>query len=44
MFYAQLLRSKIPKAQKNSQVKQLAAFSGSSIIKAARKHVDEIDS
>jgi len=42
-FYEQLLRKQIPKAQKDSQVKQLFALSGSAGVKAARKHVDEID-
>ena len=31
------------KRQKDSQVKQLFALSGSACVKAARKHVDEID-
>ena len=42
-FYVQLLRSQSPKANKDSQVKQLFVLSGSAGIKAARKHVDEID-
>ena len=42
-FYEQLLRSKIPKAQKDSQIKQLFALLGSACIKAAREHVDEIE-
>ena len=42
-IYAQLLRTQIPKAQKDSQLKQLFALSGSAGVKAARKHVDEID-
>ena len=33
----------IPKAQKDSQLKQLFALLGSMSVKAARKHVDEID-
>ena len=39
----QLLRMQIPKAQKYSQLKQLFTLLGSASIKAARKHVDEID-
>ena len=42
-FYGQLLRAQIPKAQKDSQVKQLLALLGSAGVKAARKLVDEID-
>ena len=42
-FYEQLLRAQIPKAQKDSQVKQLFVLSGSSCINAAGKHVDEFD-
>ena len=42
-FWEQLLCTKIPKAQKDSQVKQLFALLGSDSIKAAPKHVDEID-
>ena len=42
-FYEQLLHPQIPKAQKDSQVKQLFAFLGSESVKAAPKHVDEID-
>ena len=33
----------IPKAQKDSQVKQLFALFGSACVKAVSKHVDEID-
>ena len=40
--YAKLLCSKIPKVQK-SQFKLLFALSGSASVKAARKHVEEID-
>ena len=36
-FYEQLLWAQIPKAQKDSQVKQLLALLGSAGIKAARK-------
>ena len=42
-FYKQLLHAHIPKAQKDSQVKQLFALLGSVHVKAARKHVKEID-
>ena len=38
----QLLHSKIPKAQKDSQLKQLFALLGSLDVKAACKHVVEI--
>ena len=41
-FYKQFLRAKIPKAQKNSQVKQLFSLLGSVRVKAVRKHVGEI--
>ena len=41
--YAQLLRTQVPKAQKDSQLKQLFALSGSACVKAARKHVNKID-
>ena len=34
---------KIPKAQNDSQVKQLFALLGSLGVKAAHKHIDEID-
>ena len=34
---------KIPKAQKDSKVKQLIALLGSASVKAAREHVGEID-
>ena len=37
MFYAPLLGAKIPKAQKDSQVKQLFALLGSARVKAARR-------
>ena len=39
-FYTQLLRSQTRKRIKDSQLKQL---SGSEVVKAARKHIDEID-
>ena len=39
----QLLRSQIPKAQKDCQVKQLFVLSGSARVKAERKNNDEID-
>ena len=42
-FHAQFLRSQIPKAQKDSQLKQLFVLLGSASVKAASKHVDEID-
>ena len=42
-FYEQLLRKQIPKAQKDGHVKHLFALLGSAYIKAAYKHVDEID-
>ena len=42
-FYPQLLPTQIPKAQKDSQVKQLFAVSGSAGVKAASKHIDKID-
>jgi len=42
-FYEKLLRKQIPKAQKDSQVVSLFAFSGSVFIKSAYKHVGEID-
>ena len=42
-LYVQLLCLQIPKAQKDSQLKQLFALLGSARVKAARKHVDEID-
>ena len=42
-FYVQLLRPEIPKAQKDSQLKQLFALLGPMGVKAARKHIDEID-
>ena len=38
--YAQLLRSQIPKVQKRPSTQ---AAAGSAGVKAARKHVDEID-
>ena len=42
-FYKQLLRAQIPKAQKDSQVKQLFALLGSARVKAVPKNIDEID-
>ena len=42
-FYAHLLHAKIPKVQKDSQVRQLFAVLGSVYVKAAHKHVGEID-
>ena len=42
-FYKQLLPAKTPKAQKDSQVKQLFAVSRSLHVKAACKYVDKID-
>ena len=42
-FYKQLLCMQIPKAQKDNQLKQLFALSGSAGIKALHKHIDEID-
>ena len=42
-FNEQLLRTKIPKAQKDSQIKQLFALLGPACVQAAPKHVDEID-
>ena len=42
-FYAQLLRAHIPKAQKDSQLKQLFALPGSAGVKAGHKHIDDID-
>ena len=42
-FYAQLICAQIPEAQKDSQVKQIFALTGSAHIKAALKHVDETD-
>ena len=41
--YLQLLCVQIPKAQKDSQFKQLFALLGSVHIKAARKRDDEIE-
>ena len=41
-FYAQLLCTQIPKAQKDSQVKQLFSLSGSACVKALGKHVYKI--
>ena len=41
--HVQLLCTQIPKAQKDSQVKQLFALLGSPCVKAARKQVDEFD-
>ena len=42
-FYEQLLRTQIPKMKKDSQIKQLFALLGPAWVKAARKHIDEID-
>ena len=42
--YAQLLHVQIPKVQKDSKLKQLFVLLGSTHVKAARKHIDEIDS
>ena len=42
-FYTQLLRAQIPKAQKDTQLKQLFVLSGSAPVKAECKHIDEID-
>ena len=42
-FYEQLLHLQIPKVQKDNQLKQLFALSGSACVKAVHKHVDEID-
>ena len=42
-FYEQLLREQIPKGQKNIEINQLFALLGSARVKAARKHIDEID-
>ena len=42
-FNEQLLNMQIPKAQKESQVKQLFALLRFAGMKAARKHIDEID-
>ena len=42
-FDEQLLRPQSPKAQKDSQLMQLFALSGSAGVKAAQKHVDEMD-
>ena len=39
----QLLHTHIPKAQKDSHVKQLFALVGSACVEAASKHVNEID-
>ena len=39
----QHLLAKIPKAQIDSQIKQLFALLGSADVKAVRKYVDEID-
>ena len=41
--FEQLLQVQIPKAQKNSQVKQLFALTGSAGVKAAHRHVGEIE-
>ena len=42
-IYKQLLHAKIPKAQKDSQVKKLFALSRIMRVKAARIQVDEIN-
>ena len=42
-FYMQLLHTQIPKAQKRQSNQVAFALAGSVCIKAARKHVDEID-
>ena len=42
-FYLQLLHTQIPKAQKDSQLKYHFPLLGSAGVKAACKHVDEID-
>ena len=42
-FYEQLLRTKIPKAQKDTQVNNFLCFWDLRNVKAACKHVDEID-
>ena len=42
-FYEQLLHTKIPKAQKDGQIKHLFVLLGSDCVKAVRKHVDEIN-
>ena len=39
----QLLHMQIPKAQKDSQVKQRFSLLGAELVKAAGKHIDEID-
>ena len=41
--YEQLLRLQIPKVQKDSKLKQLFVLLGSANVKAACKHVEEID-
>ncbi len=43
MFYKQLLRSQIPRAQKDRQVVYLFTLLGSTSAKAVRKNVDETD-
>jgi len=43
MFYKQLLRSQIPRSQKDRQVVYLFTLLGSMSAKAVRKNVDEID-
>ena len=42
-FYEELLHAQIPKAQTDSQFKQLFGLLGSASVKAAHKHIDEID-
>ena len=42
-FYEQLLHAQIPKVQKDRHIKQLLALLGPSCVKAARKHINEID-
>ena len=37
----QLLRLQIPKAQKDSKLKQLFALLGSEVVKAVHKHIDQ---
>ena len=41
--FTNILRNQIPKAQKDSQLKQLFSLLGSARVKAACEHVDEID-
>ena len=42
-FYGQLFCAQIPKAQKDSQIKQLFALLGPAYVKAGCKHDDKID-